>query len=434
MIREPLLAGQFYPGSSTELKKMIKSMVPDNVDKVDVLGLLLPHAGYVYSGPVVGAVLSRVKLAPTCVVLCPNHTGLGKPFSVWSEGSWRTPLGEVLVDEVFAGRLIEKSRYLVKDFAAHMSEHAIEVQVPFLQYLKPDVRIVPVVLAHADGEIYKDIGHEIASVIGESRDVLVIASSDMTHYEPHESAKAKDAEAIKAILDLDEDELLRSVRRLDITMCGYGPAVAMLSAARELGAGKAELIKYMTSGDTSGDFERVVGYAGIAVLPMSPLARLAKQTVEMYVTQGKVPQLQELSPEMKDKAGVFVSIHKKGALRGCIGTFEPQAPNVAREVIANAVSSSTRDPRFSPVRKSELKDLDYSVDVLTAPVPVKDKAKLDPKKQGLIVESGWKKGLLLPDLEGVDTVDQQYDICCQKAGIGPEEKTNLYCFEVKRYK
>jgi hypothetical protein len=217
-------------------------------------------------------------------------------------------------------------------------------------------------------------------------------------------------------------------------MCGYGPAVTMLAAAKELGAGNAELIKYLTSGDTSGDFSNVVGYAGIAVFPMSPLARLAKQTVEMYVNEGKVPRPEQLTAEMKERAGVFVSLHKHGALRGCIGTFEPQAKNVADEVIANAVSSSTRDPRFSPVRKSELKDLEYSVDVLTQPVPVEDKGKLDPKKYGVIVESGYRKGLLLPDLEGVDTVEQQIDICCQKAGIAPDEETNLYCFEVKRFK
>jgi AmmeMemoRadiSam system protein A len=137
---------------------------------------------------------------------------------------------------------------------------------------------------------------------------------------------------------------------------------------------------------------------------------------------------------MKEKAGVFVSIHKKGQLRGCIGTFEPQEPHVAAEVIANAISSATRDPRFPPIAAGELKDLDYSVDVLTKPELVEDESQLDPKKYGVIVECGWRKGLLLPDLEGVDSVDYQIDICRQKGGIGPDEPVRLYRFEVKRYK
>lgn len=168
---------------------------------------------------------------------------------------------------------------------------------------------------------------------------------------------------------------------------------------------------------------------------MHPIAALAKETVETYVKTGKRPAPPaRFTPEMKERAGVFVSIHKLGDLRGCIGTFEPQRKNVAEEIIANAVSSATRDPRFDPIAPDELKNLDYSVDVLTAPEPVADASMLDPKKYGVIVEAGWRRGLLLPDLEGVDTVDYQIDICRQKGGIGPSEPVQLYRFEVKRYK
>jgi AmmeMemoRadiSam system protein A len=167
---------------------------------------------------------------------------------------------------------------------------------------------------------------------------------------------------------------------------------------------------------------------------MHPLVKLAKKTVEMYVRETKIPQAGELTDEMKERAGVFVSIHKFGGLRGCIGTFEPQKANVAEEIIANAISSATRDPRFPPIALSELKDLEYSVDVLTTPEPVASTDQLDPKRYGVIVEAGYRKGLLLPDLEGVDTVDEQIDICRQKAGIMPDEPVRLYRFEVKRYK
>ena len=435
MIREPVVAGQFYPDSPAQLRKLIKGMVDETSEKLEVIGLVLPHAGYIYSGPVVGAVLSRVQLKGTAVILCPNHTGRGKLFSLMVEGSWKTPLGQVEIDAELAKRVLDESRYLEQDTAAHVYEHAIEVQLPFLQYFKSDIKIVPIVLAQANGETYITIGREIARAIsGLQREAVVIASSDMTHYESQESAKKKDDQAIRAMLELNENDLLRRIGQFDISMCGYGAAASMLAAVRELGAGRAELMKYQTSGEASGDYSSVVGYAGIAVFPMSPIARLARQTVEAYVSEGKVPNVSQVLPEMRERAGVFVSIHKQGALRGCIGTFEPQTENVAREVIANAVSSATRDPRFPPIKKSELKDLDYSVDVLTQPVPVKEKGELDPKKQGIIVECGWRKGLLLPDLEGVDTVEQQIDICCQKGGIMPGEPTTLYSFEVKRYK
>jgi len=167
---------------------------------------------------------------------------------------------------------------------------------------------------------------------------------------------------------------------------------------------------------------------------MHPLVRLAKRTVETFVRKGQVIQPKRLSAEMKEQSGVFASIHKLGELRGCIGTFEPQHANVAEEIVANAISSATHDPRFLPVTKDELKHLEYSIDVLSKPEPVKSQKQLDPKRYGVIVEAGWRKGLLLPDLEGVDTVEEQVDICRLKAGIEPDEEVRLYRFEVKRYK
>ena len=165
-----------------------------------------------------------------------------------------------------------------------------------------------------------------------------------------------------------------------------------------------------------------------------PVVQLAKETVERYVREGRTPEPEELTPEMTERAGVFVSLHKHGELRGCIGTFEPTKDNVAEEIIANAISSSTRDPRFPPVAASELDDLEYSVDILTEPELVTDMNELDHKKYGVIVESGWKKGLLLPDLEGVDSVEEQIAICRLKAGISNDEPVELRRFEVRRFK
>ncbi len=266
MIRNPIVAGQFYPGSPVGLKRMIETMVEPEAEKVEVMGLVSPHAGYVYSGFVAGAVISRIKFKDTFVILGPNHTGTGKAFSVMTKGAWRTPLGDVEIDSELGRRILAASSYLEEDSAAHQHEHSLEVQVPFLQFFKPEVKIVPIVLAHADGAVYKKIGREMVGAIKESkRGVVILASSDMTHYEPHESAKKKDSKAIEAILALDEDELLKRVDELDISMCGYAPVVSLISAAKGLGAKQAELVKYQTSGDTSGDYSAVVGYAGIII-------------------------------------------------------------------------------------------------------------------------------------------------------------------------
>ena len=437
MTRQPVVAGQFYPESPAQLKAMIGELVNDRVPREEVIGLISPHAGYIYSGPVAGATISRIEFKDTFIIIGPSHTGSGKPLSIMAQGTWKTPLGEIEIDSELAERILATSSYLQDDYVAHLSEHSIEVQLPFLQYFKPDIKFVPIVLGHATGDTYKEIGKEIARAVKAlDRKVVIIASSDMTHYEPRESARMKDFKAIEAILKLDEDELLKRVGEFDITMCGYAPAVSLISAAKELGAKGAELVKYQTSGDITGDYSSVVGYAGIIITARepSPLMKLARETVETYVREGKPPPPPELTPEMRGKAGVFVSIHKLDELRGCIGTIEPQMQNVAEEIITNAISSATRDPRFPPISPDELGELTYNVDVLTRPEPIESKDQLDPRKYGAIVEAGWKRGLLLPDLEGVDTVDYQLDICRQKAGISPDEPVKLYRFEVKRYK
>jgi AmmeMemoRadiSam system protein B len=266
MIRKPVVAGQFYPSSPSELKAMIKNMVNEDVDKEDVIGLVSPHAGYIYSGGVAGATICRVKLKDTVIIMGPNHTGMGKPLSIMTEGSWLTPLGEVEIDRELAEKLLADSEYLEADEQAYLFEHSIEVQLPFLQYFKPDFKLVPIIFGLRDGAVLPKVGQEIAKAVKAlGRQVVIIASSDMSHYEPQASAQKKDKKAIEAMLALNEDELLKRVAEFNITMCGYAPAVSLISAAKELGASGAELVRYQTSGDVSGDFSSVVGYAGIII-------------------------------------------------------------------------------------------------------------------------------------------------------------------------
>jgi AmmeMemoRadiSam system protein B len=266
MNRKAAVAGTFYPGSAPALEKLIAGMVNDAAPKTEAVGVVSPHAGYTYSGPVAGATISRIKFEDSFVILGPNHTGMGAPFSLWSGDAWETPLGSVAVDYDLRQKLLADTRYFTADTGAHFREHSIEVQLPFLQHFKKDVKIVPIVLGGGTPRDYDAMGREIArAILSSGRRAVVLASSDMTHYEPQASAERKDNLAIQAILKLDAKSLFDRVTEYNISMCGYAPALVMLAAARALGATSGELVRYQTSGDTSGDFNSVVGYAGIII-------------------------------------------------------------------------------------------------------------------------------------------------------------------------
>ena len=267
-IREPAVAGRFYPGNAEKLRAEIHSYTAVTAEaKIPALGCVVPHAGYMYSGHVAGAVYERLELPKRYVILCPNHTGVGHPLALMAEGSWRTPLGDAAVDDELATQLLAAFPLLGEDEEAHRAEHALEVQIPFLQVLVPEFRFVPIVVGTGRFEVLSALGESIARVLAKvSERVMVIASSDMNHYESDSATRVKDRFAIDRLLALDAKGLWETVRDRNISMCGYGPSVAMLTAAKRMGAKRAELIKYATSGDVSGDRDMVVGYAGVAVL------------------------------------------------------------------------------------------------------------------------------------------------------------------------
>ncbi len=262
-IRKPCVSGQFYPSTSSLLRSEIESLIDKQAQKKDIIACMLPHAGYMYSGRVAVATASRIKIKEKIILLGPNHTGNGADFGIMTEGIWQTPLGENKIDSVLAKELLKNSKYLQDSIEAHTYEHSLEVELPILQYFRPNFEIVPITFLSDNLVAIKEIGAEIAAVLKDRHDVLIVASTDMTHYEPQLNAQKKDQEAIQAILELDEDKLIQRIQRFNITMCGFAPVVAMLKAAKILGAEKGELVKYQTSGDITGDKESVVGYAGI---------------------------------------------------------------------------------------------------------------------------------------------------------------------------
>lgn len=265
----PAVAGRFYPSNPVQLAQDLDDyLAPDPAEPVtDPLGCIVPHAGYIYSGRVAGAVYRRLALRPTFVILGPNHFGRGRePLALMAEGSWRTPLGDAPIHSDLAEIVRRHCTGLEEDTAAHESEHSLEVQIPFLQRRMAGFSFVPIAVGAAGYETLAALGHGIARALKEFPGrVLIVASSDMNHYEPDGVTRIKDGKAIERILALDPLGLYEVVRRENISMCGIGPAVAMLSAVNEMGASTAVLAQYATSADAGGNPSAVVGYAGVIV-------------------------------------------------------------------------------------------------------------------------------------------------------------------------
>ena len=265
MIRRPAVAGAFYPGSKASLEKELSQLITLTKEKKEVIGLISPHAGYVYSGGCAGKGFGAIEVPGHVIILGVNHRGMGHSFAVDGNDYWNTPLGDAAVDKEMAEKLVENSAIFEIDSHAGAQEHSPEVQVPFIQYVNPTARILPVTISSGNLDRLIEGGKEIAQLIRERSDVLIVASTDMSHYIDAESAKVLDQKAIDTILTLDPQGLFNTVAREGISMCGVAPTTMMLSAALELGAKTSEVIQYTNSGEVSGDYYQVVGYLSTIV-------------------------------------------------------------------------------------------------------------------------------------------------------------------------
>lgn len=266
MRRKAAVAGQFYHSSKERLEEEVRRYVLPNILKEKAIAALCPHAGLIYSGPVAGAVYSHLVMPETFILLGPNHTGLGARVSMMAQGEWEIPTGVLSIDQKLARRIISESSLITSDTQAHLFEHSLEVQLPFIVHFSEKTRIIPITFMHASLEECKVIGEAIARAISQvDYPVVIIASSDMSHYVSDDVARRKDKMAIDKILQLDPEGLYNTVTTERISMCGYIPATIMLYTSRLLKAKEARLIKYSNSGDISGDYEYVVGYAGIII-------------------------------------------------------------------------------------------------------------------------------------------------------------------------
>ncbi len=266
-MRSPVVADRFYPGSASGLLENLRQMVPDISEdmKQPAIAVISPHAGYVYSGGIAGETLGSVHIPDTVVILGPNHHGRGAQLALGTD-DWRMPMGNVPINRELAGLVLERSKVITDDEEAHNSEHSLEVQVPFLQYCNPLVRIVPVVVSHISYPVCVEAANDLAGAVRDyAQPVMLLASTDMTHYESREDASRKDNLALERIEALDPKGLYDTVLDNRISMCGIMPTTIMLLAAIALGAKNATLVRYTDSGEASGDTSQVVGYAGLVV-------------------------------------------------------------------------------------------------------------------------------------------------------------------------
>jgi hypothetical protein len=269
MKRKPAVSGQFYSAESSALSEQVARYVKLDEAREKAIGIVSPHAGLIYSGAVAGALYSKIEFPHTFVLIGPNHTGRGKPISIVTQGEWEMPTGSLKIDEVLARKILDYSEIIEEDSSAHLMEHSLEVQLPFIIHFSSDVKIVPITMMTPDIsglDSCRLTGEAVADVVKDAEYlVTIIASSDMSHYEEDSVARTKDKEAIDRIIAIDPEGLYKTVIKKGISMCGFAPTTAMLYSAKKLGAKEANLVKYMTSGEVSGDYGHVVGYAGLII-------------------------------------------------------------------------------------------------------------------------------------------------------------------------
>jgi MEMO1 family protein len=466
-VRQPAVAGAFYPASPDELGKMIDGfLAAANPPAIagQIRAFVVPHAGYVYSAPVAAFAYKAIEGKPfkTVVIVGNSHHEGYEGASVYNHGKFRTPLGDVEVDEDLAGRLLAYNPKAIycRD-SPHIPEHSLEVQIPFLQKVLGSFKIVPILLGTESKGVADVLGDALAENAGP--DTLVIASSDMSHYPPYANAVFADGKVANAIASGSEENVERTIRQLESMgvpnaatfLCGEGAVKSVMHYADKIGAKTGQLLKYENSGDAAGTKDRVVGYCAVAFsseggsnMPakqnkdeevlnkdeQQELLKLAKMTVESVVKTGKKPDYANKMPGLDRPLGAFVTLREKGELRGCIGRFEPDVP-IHEVVMEMAIAAATQDYRFPPVSEGELGKLEYEISVLSPLRKVKSWKEIEIGKHGVEVARGMRRGVFLPQVAtetGWDLETFMNNLCEHKAGLPADSwkdpKTDIFVF------
>ncbi|MDP8208866.1 MAG: AmmeMemoRadiSam system protein B [Candidatus Electryonea clarkiae] len=457
-VRPPAVAGSFYPSDAAKLEAAIHGYVKDAVrSEVDKpVALIVPHAGYIYSGQIAADAYSQAvdHEYDVVVILGTNHTTAGfSGVSVYKGSGYRTPLGIAEIDIDLAKQLINKDQRFSFNPKVHQREHSVEVQVPFIQVLFPGLKIVPVVMGAPDLQLCRDFGKALAEVIG-NRNALVVASSDLSHYPGYEDAKKVDHKTLDAIKTFNPEEVKQAIEEqeksgvanLSTCACGAGPIMTALTTAKHLGATTASVVSYANSGDVlTGDKSRVVGYGAVVLhkgkdiekpplegkqssllSPDDPipendrkaLIKLARTTITRYLETGTLPLVRDPVPSFSLKRGGFVTLEKDGRLRGCIGHMTDDLP--LKDVVGKmALQAAFNDYRFKPVTLEEMDEIEIEISVLTPYKPVSSPEEIVVGRDGVMIKKSGKSAVYLPQVapqQGWNR-EQMLDKLCQKAGL-----------------
>jgi AmmeMemoRadiSam system protein B/AmmeMemoRadiSam system protein A len=448
--RKPIVAGMFYDQDGDRLSKQIdeflRNVKIEDLPAGKILALIAPHAGYVYSGQVAAHAYRLVqgKDYETVVIIGPSHRYGFRGCSIYLKGAYETPLGTVEVDEALASEISKASGFEYEP-NAHSGEHCLEVQVPFIQKTLPQAKIVPIVMGFQSKETIITLADALTKALA-GKKALVVASTDLSHFFPKSKANQVDSETISCIESFKTDELLRKIARGENIMCGGGPVVSVLLYAHGQGEAKAKVLRYADSSQAGGPANQVVGYLAAAVFSQSSppefnlsaegkeaLLHLASSAINEFIRHKKVISYTTQDPALLSKKGAFVTLKKKGYLRGCIGFIEPVFP-LYETVIRASILAACRDNRFNPVTADELKDLEIEISVLTLPKRIHDPQVIEVGKHGLIISQDDKKGLLLPQVpvENNWSKEEFLQQACLKAGLpGTAWKSGaeIYIFE-----
>ena len=461
-MREPALAGSWYPGDpeilSRDVKRYLENAKKEKVEG-EIVALVSPHAGYMYSGQVAAYAYKLVEgmSFDSVVVVGPSHRFPFKGASLWDRGGFRTPLGVVPVDAELSKKLMEKRKEIRFIPEAHSQENSLELQIPFLQTVLKSFKLVPIVM---EPDWSWETCQYLASAIAETvrgKKVLLVASTDLSHYYSYNIAVELDRIVLNHIERFDIEGLNRDLKSNRAEACGGGPVITIMLAAKMLGANQGKVLKYLNSGDVTGDRSRVVGYAagvfyktvggkekmkeekkvgvdlGLNEEEKKTLHQIAKTVIENKAKGKPVPDFKIESLILKENRGAFVTIHKRGQLRGCIGYIEGHGP-LHKTIEEMAEAAAFRDPRFTPVKEKELPELEFEISVLTPLKRIKDVNEIQVGKHGIYIKKGWSSGLLLPQVATEYGWDRLafLEHTCQKAGLPPhawkEKDTEIYIF------
>jgi AmmeMemoRadiSam system protein B/AmmeMemoRadiSam system protein A len=457
-IKKSLLAGSWYPGTAQELRAQIRRFiqaVPDPKDLPgDLSALIVPHAGYVYSGGVAAHAYRLLLDRPfsRVAVIAPSHRYPFRGASVDLIEGYETPLGTVPVDPVLSRRLVEADPIFRHVPEGHAQEHALEIQLPFLQEVLKAFQLIPIIQGSQDPQTCEGMAKTLARVFAD-HEVLLIASTDLSHFYSYDRAVALDRQVIEHVAAYDEQGLLRDLSEDRVEACGGGPMVTVMKTARLLGADRSRVLKYANSGDITGDRSGVVGYLAAALFSSARkkgarhlegltdeekafLHRLAREAIAHRLLGGPAPSRKGESPRLTEKKGAFVTLKIRGHLRGCIGQIRALRP-LSQTVIDMAQAAAFDDPRFPPLSKEELEEVDLEISVLSPLRLVEDIKEIEVGKHGLYVERGYRSGLLLPQV----AVEYGWDVptfleqTCLKAGLPPQawkdKETKIYLFSAE---